>query len=213
MRVDGLQPDPRRPGSTRVSVGGKPAWTVPAAVVAELALTVGGTVGGAAAERLDQAADEEGAIRAALRMLERRAHARAELGRKLGSKGHSDAAVTAALLRLDQLGLIDDAAFADAYVSARAGRGRGAARLRRDLGALGVAEPIIMRALSALGDGTTPDPWRRTLEQAERRAGAMRGLPRQVRLRRLAAFLARRGFTGAEAHAAIRRMIGSVPGS
>jgi regulatory protein len=185
---------------------------VPASVVEALALTVGGAVGGAAAERLDQAADEEGAIRAALRMLERRAHGRTELGRKLGSKGHGDAAVEAALLRLDHLGLIDDAAFADAYVSARAARGRGAARLRRDLGALGVAEPIIKRALSALGDGTMPDPWRRTLEQAERRASAMRGLPRQVRLRRLGAFLARRGFTGAEANAAIRRLIGNATG-
>jgi regulatory protein len=206
--VDGLHPDPRRPGSSRVAVGGKPAWTVPAAVIAELGISVGSTLSGAVAERLDQAADEEGAIRAALRMLERRAHARAELGRKLIGKGHGDGAVHAALLRLDHLGLIDDAAFAEAYVSARAGRGRGAARLRRDLGALGVAEPIIKRALSALGDGVVPDPWRRTLEQAERRATAMRGLPRQVRLRRLGAFLARRGFTGSEANAAVRQLIG-----
>lgn len=191
-----------------MSVGGKPAWTVPSAVVTELALTIGASISGAAIERLDRAADEEGAIRAALRMLERRAHGRSELGRKLRSKGHGDEAVEAALLRLDQLGLIDDAAFAEAYVTARAGRGRGAARLRRDLGALGVAEPIIRRALSALGDGTAPDPWARTLEQAERRAGAMQGLPRQVRLRRLGAFLARRGFTGSEANAALRRLIG-----
>lgn len=212
MIVDGLLPDPRRPGSIRVSVGGKPAWTVPAAVIAELAITVGNPVIPAAADRLDQAADEEAAIRASLRMLERRAHSRTELGRKLMAKGHGDAAVIAALSRLDQLGLIDDEAFAQAYVSARAGRGRGAARLQRDLGALGVAEPIIRRALSALGDGTTPDPWKRTLEQAERRARAMRGLPRQARLRRLGAFLARRGFTGTEAHAAVRRLIGGTQG-
>jgi regulatory protein len=193
-------------------VAGKPAWTVPAAVVGELGITVGSRIDSALVARLDQAADEEGAIRAALRMLERRAHARAELGRKLRAKGHGDEAVAAALQRLDQLGLLDDAAFAVAYVSARAGRGRGAARLRRDLGALGVAEPIIMRALSALGDGTTPDPWKRTLEQAERRAKAMHGLPRQARLRRLGAFLARRGFTGDEANAAVRRLIGGTQG-
>jgi hypothetical protein len=33
-------------------------------------------------------------------------------------------------------------------------------------------------------------------------------LPRQVRLRRLGAFLARRGFTGSEANAAVRQLIG-----
>jgi regulatory protein len=194
-----------------VSVGGKPAWTVPAGVISDLALVVGSPIDSELVDRLDRAADAEGAIRAALRMLERRAHSRGELGRKLRGKGHGEAAVEAALLRLDQLGLIDDAAFAEAYVSARAGRGRGAARLRRDLAALGVAAQTIERAIATLADGTTPDPWQRTLEQAGRRARAMRGLPRQVRQRRLGAFLARRGFTGSEAHAAIRQLIGGPP--
>jgi regulatory protein len=194
-----------------VSVAGKPAWTVPAGVIVELALAPGSVVDHVAVDRLDRAADEEGAIRAALRMLERRAHSRLELGRKLRGKGHGASAVDAALGRLDRLGLIDDAAFAEAYVTARAGRGRGAARLRRDLAALGVAEPVIARAIATLAESGSPDPWRRTLEQATRRAQAMRGLPRQVRQRRLGAFLARRGFTGTAAQAAIHRLIGGPP--
>jgi regulatory protein len=209
--VDGLHPDPRRSGSTRIVVAGKPAWTVAAAVIAELGITVGTRVSGAMLERLDQAADAEGAIRAGLRMLERRAHGRRELVRKLVLKGHAAEASEAAVVRLEELGLIDDAAFALGYVTARAARGRGAVRLRRDLGALGVAEPVIQRALSALGDGSAPDPWSRTLEIATRRAEGMRHLPRQVRARRLGAFLARRGFTGTEATAAIRRLLGASP--
>ncbi len=207
MIVDGLTPDPRRPGSTRVHVDGRPAWTVPADVVRELALAVGRPVPGGATERLERAADEEGALRAALRLLERRPHGRVELDRKLRRKGHGEAAAAAALARLDRLGLLDDAAFAESYVSARAGRGRGPARLRRDLEALGVPTAAIDRALRTIATDDVPDPWVRTLEQATRRAAAMKGLPRLTRQRRLHAFFARRGFTGEEAREAIERLV------
>lgn len=209
MIIDGLRPDPRRPGSIRVLVGGKPAWTVPLDVISGLGLIEGGIISSEASEQLDLAADEEGALRSALRMLERRAHSRRELGRKLRFKGHGPAAVDAALARLDRLGLIDDAAFAEAYVAARAGRGRGPARLRRDLEALGVAPEAVAAALGTLESDDTPDPWQRTLEQATSRAEAMRGLPRDVRQRRLSNFFARRGFSDETSRAAIRELIGA----
>src|SRR5690606_7734206 len=122
--VDRLQPDPRRPGSVRVVTGGQPAWTIPADVARELHLAPGVTITSAILERLDRAADEEAALRAGLRHLERRGHARRELARKLARKGHPDTAIEAALDRLGALGLLDDAAFARQYATARAGRGR-----------------------------------------------------------------------------------------
>lgn len=208
MRIDGLLPDPRRPGSVRVVVGGQPAWTVPADEVARLALVEGGRMPPGAVEVLDAAADEEGALRAALRMLERRSHGRRELGRKLERKGHADGPVERALDRLDRLGLLDDRAFAEGYVAARAGRGSGPARLRRDLGALGVAPDVADGAIATLRRDGGPDPWQRTLAQATRRADAIRALPRVAQVRRLTAFLARRGFVGEEARAAIERLVG-----
>src|SRR5690606_32579493 len=106
--IDGMTPDPRRRESTRITVQGRLAWTVPNQVVSELGLRVGERLPTGAADRLDAAAEEEGAVRAALRLLERRAHSRAELERKLSRRGHSDAAGEAALSRLERLGLIDD---------------------------------------------------------------------------------------------------------
>lgn len=209
MKIDGLRPDPRRPGSIRVLVGGKPAWTVPADVITRLGLVEGATVSYQASEELERAADVEGALRSALRMLERRAHARLEVARKLRFKGHGQESVDAALERLDALGLIDDAAFAEAYVTARAGRGRGPARLRRDLEALGVRPEDISRAVSALDSDEVPDPWELTFRQAERRAAGMRGLTREARQRRLTSFFARRGFRGEEVRAAIDRLLSS----
>lgn len=206
MRIDGLHPDKRRPGSIRVLVGGKPAWTVPADVIAALDLKVGSSVGAATSEQLDQAADVEGALRSALKMLERRSHSRFELARKLRFKGHSSAAGSSALERLDAMGLLDDAAFASAYAAARAGRGRGPARLRRDLEALGVGPEAVAAAIASLDTGESGDPWQRAVEQATRRAAGMAGLKRETRHRRLSSFFARRGFNGEQVREMVDRL-------
>ncbi len=58
-------------------------------------------------------------------------------------------AVEAALERIPSLGLLDDAAYARNYVQTRAARGRGPARLTRDLLAMGVERSLIDRALDA----------------------------------------------------------------
>jgi len=206
--VSALEADPRRRESTRILIDGRPAWTVPADVVRALALRVGEPVPARAVEALDAAADEEGALRAGLRMLERRAHSRRELARKLTHRGHADAAVAAAIGRLERLRLLDDARFAEQYVVARAARGRGPARLRRDLEGLGVPTPVIDRAMGQLGADPALDPWQRTLAQAARRATAMADLPRATRVRRLGAFLARRGFADDRAREAVDRLAG-----
>ena len=197
MIIDGLVPDTRRPGSTRVLVGGRPAWTVPADLVSGLGLQEGQLLSAAAVAQLDAAAEEEGAVRSALRSLERRAHGAMELGRKLERKGHGKAAVGAALARLGRLGVLDDLDFARAYIAARAARGRGPERLRRDLSELGVAAEVAQQAL-AESQAEVEDPLAQPLALARKRAAQMKHLPTDTRRRRLAAFLARRGFHGAD---------------
>lgn len=207
MIVGDLLVDPRRKASVRIILDGRAAWTVPADVVAELGLAVGQPLPSGAIARLDAAADEEAAFRAGLRAIERRGHARQELARKLGHKGHPEEAVVGAIDRLARLGVLDDRAFAQAWVTARLARGRGPARLRRDLAALGVEPAIIAEVLAgAARDEAAPDPLERTLAQARRRLAGMQGLPRQAQRRRLLAFFARRGWAGDEA----RRHVGAL---
>jgi regulatory protein len=191
-----------------VIVGGRPAWTIPADLVAVLGIIPGQPLPPGAVERLDAAADEEGALRAALRGLEQRAHGSVELARKLDRRGHPPDAVTGAIARLTRLGLLDDAAFARSYVEARARRGRGPLRIRHDLLRLGVPPAFVTAALGALQDEGAPDPMARTLAQAERRAATMKGLTRETKQRRLLAFFARRGWSGADAHSHVRRLVG-----
>lgn len=208
MIVAELVPDPRRPGSTRIIVDGRPAWTVPADMVATLGVVPGQALPSGAVAALDAAADVEAAFRAGLRGLEQRAHGTVELGRKLDRRGHPPEAVAGALERLTRLGLLDDAGFALGYVEARARRGRGPLRIKHDLARLGVGAEIVAAAMAALQADDAPDPMAKTLAQAERRAAAMTGLTRDAKRRRLLAFFARRGWSGSEANTHVRRLVG-----
>ena len=88
-------------------------------------------------------------------------------------------------------GYVDDAAFARHWVTTRAARGYGAARLRMELRARGIAVPVIAAALIALGGD---DALARARETARRRLPALRrGRPDRV-APRLRDHLLRRGF-------------------
>ena len=89
-------------------------------------------------------------------------------------------------------GYVDDAAFARQWVAARAARGYGAARLRMELRARGIAAPVIAAALATLGGD---DALARAREAARRRLPALRrGRPDRL-ARRLRDYLLRRGFS------------------
>jgi regulatory protein len=194
--VTAIEPDPRRPGSVRVLVEGRHFATVDRAAIAGLGS--GHALDASTTERLAEAADVEAAYRTVLRALERRPHARADLGRRLVRRGLAPAAIEAALVRADQAGLLDDQAFARHYVATRAERGRGPARLARDLSSMGVARASIDLAIA---EQWPDDADRRAMPVAlaAKRVAQLRNLPRPVKRRRLLAYLARRGFTGREA--------------
>ncbi len=196
MLLTGLAPDPRRPDYRLVEVDRGRFASLPADALVGLGLAVGQEIAPRVFARLQELADLEGAHRAALRALARRAHARFDLRRRLLQKQHPPAAVDGALARLAAHGLLDDARFAQDYARAKAARGRGPARLVRDLLAQGVerrvAEDAVRASLAA--DGVDPEAVLQAV--AEKRARQLEGLPVAVRKRRLVAFLARRGFGG-----------------
>ena len=206
MILTGLAPDPRRPDYRLVEVDRGRFASLPAAALAGLDLVVGGEIGALVFERLHELADIEAAHRAALRAIARRAHARIDLRRRLLQKQHPAAAVDHVLDRLSAAGLLNDAQFAADYAAAKARRGRGPARLVRDLQAQGVerrvAEDAVRTSLAAEG----VDPAEAVRALAEKRAKQLAGLPPVVRKRRLVAFLVRRGFNGGE----IREVVESL---
>lgn len=196
-RITALDSDPRRPDAVRVEIDGVRFGAIPGEMAAAAGLEIGRQLDGSLQEQLSAAADIEAAFRTVLRALEVRSFARGDLARRLQRKGHPRAAIDAALERAARLGLLDDASFTQGYVETRAARGRGPARLMRDLLSLGVERSLIDRALAAQwpeGSDRAAVP----LALAHKRAAQLGSLPRQTKRRRLVAYLARRGFTGRE---------------
>ncbi len=126
-----------------------------------------------------------------LRQLAVRPRTRAELATALRRSGISDEVAAQVLDRYGEVGMIDDAAFARAWVSSRH-HGRGLARraLASELRQRGVAAEAAGAALSEL-DGDTEAATARAL--VERKLRTTAGPPDAV-FRRLIGMLARKGY-------------------
>jgi regulatory protein len=194
--LTGLAPDPRHEGCILVEVDRGRFASVPAAELSALDLEVGADLPDTMLHRLRELADGEAAYRAGLRALALRPRARVDLRRRLIQKPHPVRAVDHAIERLNNQGLIDDLRFARHYTATRSARGRGPARLLRDLLAQGVdrrtAEAGIAETLAEEGI----DPVAAARAVAERRARQLEALPVPVKRRRLLAYLVRRGYEG-----------------
>lgn len=192
--IEGIEPDPRREGAVRLIVHGRAALTLPVEAVRREGLKVGSVIDPATGERLLQAMDEYAAYRTAVNLLGRRPYARKDLGRRLVMKGHPRPVVEAALERAERLGYLDDERFARHFVQTRSARGRGPARLRRELAIQGVGTAVADRIIA---EEVSPEASSgQLLALARKRSDQLAGLPRPDRIRRVVAYLARRGFTG-----------------
>ena len=136
---------------------------------------------------------EEQARALCLRLLTARARTRAELAGQLAKRGYPDDVSTRVLDRLSDVGLVDDAGFAEQWVhSRRANAGKGKRALAAELHTKGVDSDVIT---SVLG-GINPAAERGRAEQLVRtRLRREKLSDDDARVsRRLVAMLARRGF-------------------
>jgi regulatory protein len=133
------------------------------------------------------------ALRFVLRSTRARPQTEAELRAKLRSRDHPDDVIDAAIDRATELGAIDDAAFARAWVNDRGvGRGYSALRVREELRRRSVPEGVIDEAMGVL---ETRDDLSVATELARSRAQRMpAALEPEAVARRLLGFLARRGY-------------------
>jgi regulatory protein len=103
-----------------------------------------------------------------------------------------DEAAEAVLGRFTEVGLIDDAMFANAWVESRHhGRGLGRRALAAELNQRGVDRDDIQAAVAKLSPETELSTARALVE---RRLASTASLPAQARLRRLVGMLARKGY-------------------
>ena len=155
---------------------------------------------------LGPTADPESVARTiVLTKLTTQARSRHELAEALAAKAVPDEVSTAVLDRFEELGLVDDTAFAQAWVESRqAGRGLSRRMLRQELRRKGVDDEVISESLESLGPEAEVAAARRLVE---RKLTATRNLDPAVRYRRLTAMLARKGYPAGVALRVVREAI------
>ncbi len=137
-----------------------------------------------------------------LRLLTLAPRTRAQLADALRSRGVPDAAADEVLARFTDAGLIDDTAFARAWVESRHhSRGLAGRVLSLELKRRGVDEEEIREAVAGLGPDAEVATARRLVRQ---KLASTAGLPPEARARRLAGMLARKGYPPGLAFRVIR---------
>jgi regulatory protein len=127
-----------------------------------------------------------------LRQLTGQPKTRAQLARALERRSVPDDVIEKVLGRFSEVGLIDDAAFARAWVESRhAGRGLARRALAHELRRRGVPDDDVGEAVGRLSPETELATARALVD---RKLRATRGLDGQTRVRRLVGMLARKGY-------------------
>ena len=145
-----------------------------------------------------------------LRLLTGTAKTRKQLADALRKREIPDDVAEQVLARLEEVGLIDDAAFADAWVESRhAGRGLARRALAQELRTRGVAGELVEQAVAQV-DAEDESASARAL--VDRKLRVTRGLERQARTRRLVGMLARRGYSEGLAYRVVREALAEEAG-
>lgn len=151
-----------------------------------------------------------------LRLLTERARSRAELDQKLVQKGYPRAVIDTVLDRLADVGLVDDAAFAEQWVHSRhtySGRGRRA--LSMELQRKGIDPQTSTEALSQI---SADDERERAADLVRKKLA--RTTPddiadrddRERLMRRLVGMLARRGYPASMSFAVVKAELADLGG-
>ncbi|KJF22314.1 recombination regulator RecX [Rhodococcus sp. ACPA4] len=139
---------------------------------------------------------------ACLRLLSDRARSRSELEKKLISRGYETDIITRALDRLQEIGLIDDADFANQWVHSRhTYSGKGKKALAVELRLKGVDQDVATEALSQID---AEDERERAADLVRKK---LRNKPvddRDKVMRRLVAMLARKGYSASMSYEVVK---------
>nr|WP_168496294.1 recombination regulator RecX [Streptomyces sp. RLB1-33]QIY73890.1 recombination regulator RecX [Streptomyces sp. RLB1-33] len=166
----------------------------------------GGTPSSSRAEEGEPPGDPAERARAiCLGLLTGTPRTRKQLADALRKREIPDDVADEVLSRFEEVGLINDGAFADAWVESRH-HGRGLARraLARELRTKGVDSTLIDEAVGQL-DSEQEETTAREL--VARKLRSTRGLDRDKRLRRLAGMLARKGYSEGMALRVVRQAL------
>lgn len=139
-----------------------------------------------------------------LNLLATRARTRAELRTSLLRKGIEEGVADQVLGRLDEVGLVDDQAFAEQWVRSRhTYQGMARRALSAELRKKGVADQVAAEAVSEL-DNEAEEDRARELVRKRLRSVVIGDTPELTVIRRLVGMLARKGYSEGMAYRVVR---------
>lgn len=137
-----------------------------------------------------------------LQRLTEQPRSRSELEKALGKRNVPDDIARRILDRFEEVGLVDDEAFARSWVESRQRtRGLAGRALAQELRRKGVDDELVRETVDDIDPDTERDNARALVRKKLR---SVRNLDRQVQVRRLAGMLARKGYSSGLAYAVIR---------
>ena len=193
--VTGIVESSRKDGRYVVELDGQMGPTVSLEILERLAVRIGSAVD----ETRMAALEAEGAaLRTydrALNMLAFQARSSRDLQRKLVQKGEEPALVDAAIARLLERGLLDDADFARQLTRSKVlGAGASKRRVQQELFKKGVARATADEAIAEVFEDEQVDEQAVVDEAARKKVRSLAKLDPETRRRRLYGFLARKGY-------------------
>jgi regulatory protein len=137
-----------------------------------------------------------------LRLLTARPRTRVELAQALARKGVEEEVAEQVLSRLDEVGLIDDAAFAEVWVRSRHNfQGLSRRALAVELRRKGVADDFAAEALATVDEEAEED---RARQLVRKRLRVLDGAEEAAKIRKLVGMLARKGYAEGLAYRVVK---------
>jgi regulatory protein len=189
QRITAIEPQQKNPQRVNIYLDGEFAFGLAAILAAWL--KVGQDLGEEKISDLKAADEREAVYQKALHFLSYRPRSSAEVRQNLAKRGISALLVDKTVTRLQAAGLLNDEAFARAWVENRNSfRPRGRSALQLELRRKGLSDEIVQSVLD-----TQVDEESLAFEAARKHARRLSGLEWLEFRQKLGGFLARRGFS------------------
>ena len=189
QRITAIEPQQKKPQRVNVYLDGEFAFGLAAVLAAWL--RVGQELGEEKVASLKMQDEREITYQKALHFLSYRPRSSAELRQNLSKRGITESLIEETLNRLQSTGLVNDEAFARAWVENRnTFRPRGKPALRMELRRKGLSDEIVQSVLESQGNEAAL-----AFMTARKYARRLLGLEWPEFRQKLSGFLARRGFS------------------
>jgi regulatory protein len=189
QRITAIEPQQKNPQRVNIYLDGEFAFGLAVVVVAWL--RVGQELGEEKIASLKMQDEREITYQKALHFLSYRPRSSAEVRQNLSKRGISESLIEETLNRLQSTGLVNDEAFARAWVENRnTFRPRGKQALRMELRRKGLSDEIVQSVLESQGNEAAL-----AFMTARKYARRLLGLEWPEFRQKLSGFLARRGFS------------------